>query len=250
MAIIVQKFGGSCLVDADAVKNAARIITGEYRGGNSVVAVVSAQGDTTDRLIRRADEISKRPPKRELDVLMSAGEQLSAALLAMAIGEEGCPCVALLGWQAGIVTNSVFGQARIRDIQPDRIKKELSQKKIVLVAGFQGVDRKNNMTTLGRGGSDTTAVAGAYGIGADVCEIYSDVDGVFTIRPAVAPSNLLKGLEINGADIVVDRSMATNKPGCFAAGDCTGRPYQLTKAVGEGNVAAHSIVAYLAERQA
>jgi len=136
MSVIVMKFGGSCIVDANAVKNAARIITGEYEKGNSVVAVVSAQGDTTDRLIRAAGEISQKPPKRELDVLMSAGEQLSVSLLAMAVSELGVSCVTLLGWQAGIVTNSVFGHARIRDIHPERIKKELSKKKIVLVAGF------------------------------------------------------------------------------------------------------------------
>lgn len=184
MSVIVMKFGGSCIVDANAVKNAARIITGEYEKGNSVVAVVSAQGDTTDRLIRAAGEISQKPPKRELDVLMSAGEQLSVSLLAMAVSELGFPCVTLLGWQAGIVTNSVFGHARIRDIHPERIKKELSKKKIVLVAGFQGVDRKENMTTLGRGGSDTTAVALAAALNAEKCQIYSKIDGIYTADPA------------------------------------------------------------------
>ena len=184
MSVIVMKFGGSCIVDANAVKNAARIITGEYEKGNSVVAVVSAQGDTTDRLIRAAGEISQKPPKRELDVLMSAGEQLSVSLLAMAVSELGFPCVTLLGWQAGIVTNSVFGHARIRDIHPERIKKELSKKKIVLVAGFQGVDKKENMTTLGRGGSDTTAVALAAALNAEKCQIYSKIDGIYTADPA------------------------------------------------------------------
>ena len=167
MGVIVQKFGGSCIVDASALKNAAKIITGEYEKGNGVVAVVSAQGDTTDKLIRAAREISDKPPKRELDVLMSAGEQLAVSMLAMAVNELGFPCVTLLGWQAGIITNSVFGHARIRDIDPERIKKELSKKKIVLVAGFQGVDRKNNMTTLGRGGSDTTAVSLAAALNAE-----------------------------------------------------------------------------------
>ena len=184
MSVIVMKFGGSCIVDANAVKNAARIITGEYEKGNSVVAVVSAQGDTTDRLIQAASEISLKPPKRELDVLMSAGEQLSVSLLAMAVSELGFPCVTLLGWQAGIVTNSVFGHARIRDIHPERIKKELSKKKIVLVAGFQGVDKKENMTTLGRGGSDTTAVALAAALNAEKCQIYSRIDGIYTADPA------------------------------------------------------------------
>ena len=184
MSVIVMKFGGSCIVDANAVKNAARIITGEYEKGNSVVAVVSAQGDTTDRLIQAASEISLKPPKRELDVLMSAGEQLSVSLLAMAVSELGFPCVTLLGWQAGIVTNSVFGHARIRDIHPERIKKELSKKKIVLVAGFQGVDKKENMTTLGRGGSDTTAVALAAALNAEKCQIYSKIDGIYTADPA------------------------------------------------------------------
>ena len=187
MAIIVQKFGGSCLVDAAAVKNAARIITEEYEKGSGVVAVVSAQGDTTDRLIAQADEFSQKPPKRELDVLMSAGEQISAALLAMAVSELGFPCVTLLGWQAGIVTNSVFGHARIRDIDTDRIKKELAKKHIVLVAGFQGVDKKNNMTTLGRGGSDTTAVALAAALNAEKCQIFSKIDGIYTADPACVP---------------------------------------------------------------
>ena len=194
--IIVQKFGGSCLIDAQAVKNAARIITGEYEKGRGVVAVVSAQGDTTDRLIDKANEISLHPPKRELDVLMSAGEQLSAALLAMAVSEMGFPCVTLLGWQAGIITNSVFGHARIRDIQTDRIKKELSKKNIVLVAGFQGVDRKNNMTTLGRGGSDTTAVSLAAALNAEKCQIYSKIDGIYTADPATVP-DAVKLKEIN-----------------------------------------------------
>ena len=187
MSVIVMKFGGSCIVDAAAVKNAARIITGEYEKGNGVVAVVSAQGDTTDRLIQAANEISERPPKRELDVLMSAGEQLALALLAMAVSELGTPCVTLLGWQAGIVTNSVFGHARIRDIHPERIKKELAGKKVVLVAGFQGVDKKENMTTLGRGGSDTTAVSLAAALNAEKCQIYSKIDGIYTADPDCVP---------------------------------------------------------------
>ena len=187
MGVIVQKFGGSCIVDASALKNAAKIITGEYEKGNGVVAVVSAQGDTTDKLIRAAREISDKPPKRELDVLMSAGEQLAVSMLAMAVNELGFPCVTLLGWQAGIITNSVFGHARIRDIDPERIKKELSKKKIVLVAGFQGVDRKNNMTTLGRGGSDTTAVSLAAALNAEKCQIYSKIDGIYTADPETVP---------------------------------------------------------------
>ena len=187
MSIIVQKFGGSCITDAAAVKNAARIITEEYARGNGVVAVVSAQGDTTDKLIQAANEISLHPPKRELDVLMSAGEQLSVALLAMAVSELGVSCVTLLGWQAGIVTNSVFGNARIRDIHPERIKKELARKNVVLVAGFQGVDRKENMTTLGRGGSDTTAVSLAAALHAEKCQIYSKIDGIYTADPACVP---------------------------------------------------------------
>lgn len=187
MSIIVKKFGGSCIVDAQAVKNAAKIIAEEYEKGNDVVAVASAQGDTTDRLIGKANEISLKPPKRELDVLMSAGEQLSVALLAMAVSELGYPCVTLLGWQAGITTNSVYGHARIRDIDPDRIKKELFKKRIVLVAGFQGVDKKNNMTTLGRGGSDTTAVALAAALNAEKCQIYSKIDGIYTADPATVP---------------------------------------------------------------
>ena len=187
MGIVIQKFGGSCISDAAALKNAAKIITDEYNKGNRVVAVVSAQGNTTDELIKKASCISPRPPKRELDVLMSAGEQLALALLGMAVSDLGYQCVTLLGWQAGIMTNSVYGHARIRDINTDRIKKELSKKNIVLVAGFQGVDKNGNMTTFGRGGSDTTAVALAAALGADKCQIYSKTDGIYTADPEKFP---------------------------------------------------------------
>lgn len=183
MSIVIQKFGGSCVSDTYGIRNAARIIVNEYKKGSSVVAVVSAQGDTTDRLIRFSGEVSERPPERELDVIMSAGEQMSAALLSMAVNDLGCRCVSLLGWQAGIITNSVYGNARIRDINTDRIRKELTAGNIVIAAGFQGVDRKNNMTTLGRGGSDTTAVSLAAALDAEKCQIYSIIDGIYTADP-------------------------------------------------------------------
>lgn len=196
MPIVVQKFGGSCIADAEAIKNAARIIAAEYKKGSDIVVVVSAQGDTTDILIKECLKINGHPPERELDVIMSAGEQLSAGLLAAAVNELGYKCISLLGWQAGIVTNSVYGHARIRDIDTARIKKELSEKKIVIVAGFQGVDKRGNMTTFGRGGSDTTAVSLAAALDAEKCQIYSIIDGIYTADPVKVP-DAVKIKEIN-----------------------------------------------------
>lgn len=183
MSFIVQKFGGSSVADKKRVFNVADIITKAYAKGNSVVAVVSAQGDTTDDLLEKAYEINDCPSKREMDMLLTAGEQMSASLLAMAIEKMGYPVVSLLGWQAGFVTSSAYGNARIKRIEPERIQKELDKKNIVIVAGFQGINRYDDMTTLGRGGSDTSAVAIAAVMNADLCQIFTDVEGVFTADP-------------------------------------------------------------------
>lgn len=188
MGIVVQKFGGSSVANAQRIMNVANIITEKYKEGNSMVVVVSAQGDTTDDLIEKAAEINTRPSKREMDMLLSSGEQISIALLAMAIEKLGFPVISLTGWQAGFLTNSAHGAARIRSIQKERIEKELDQRKIVIVAGFQGLNRYDDITTLGRGGSDTSAVALAAALRADVCQIYTDVDGVYTADPRKVPS--------------------------------------------------------------
>lgn len=185
MSLVVKKFGGSSVANADKVRNVAEIITDEYKAGNSVVVVVSAQGDTTDDFLEKAAEINKKPSKREMDVLLSAGEQISMALLAMAIEKIGCPVVSLTGWQAGVVTNSIYSNARIKKINTERIKKELDSNRIVIVAGFQGINKYDDITTLGRGGSDTSAVALAAALHADKCEIYTDVDGVYTADPRI-----------------------------------------------------------------
>ncbi|HCW80259.1 MAG TPA: aspartate kinase [Ruminococcaceae bacterium] len=183
MGLIVQKFGGSSVADAKRVLHVADIVTKTYAKGNNVVAVVSAQGDTTDDLIAKAMEINENPSKREMDMLLTTGEQASAALLAMAIEKLGYPVISLLGWQAGFVTNSVYGSARIKRVDPERIRKEIDKKNIVVVTGFQGINRYDDMTTLGRGGSDTSAVAIAAAMHADLCQIYTDVEGVFTADP-------------------------------------------------------------------
>ena len=185
MAIIVQKFGGSSVADAAKVNNVAGRVADTYREGNSVVVVVSAQGDTTDDLIEKAHEINESPSKREMDMLLASGEQISIALLAMAIEKIGIPVVSLTGWQAGFHTHSNSGNARIHNIDTERIMSELDKKKIVIVAGFQGIDKYDDITTLGRGGSDTSAVAIAAAIHADKCEIYTDVDGVYTADPRI-----------------------------------------------------------------
>ncbi len=185
MNLIVKKFGGSSVANAERVRNVAEIITDEYKAGNSVVVVVSAQGDTTDDFLEKAAEINTKPSKREMDVLLSAGEQISMALLAMAIEKIGCPVVSLTGWQAGVSTNSVYGAARIKKINTERIMKELDSNRIVIVAGFQGINKYDDITTLGRGGSDTSAVALAAALHADKCEIYTDVDGVYTADPRI-----------------------------------------------------------------
>ena len=185
--LIVKKFGGSSVRDAERLQNVARIVTDAYRQGNEVVVVVSAQGDTTDDLIAKAQEINRKASKREMDMLMAAGEQISIALLAMAIEAQGCPAVSLLGWQAGFVTNSTYGSARIKRVTAERIRTELDKNRIVVVAGFQGLNRYEDVTTLGRGGSDTSAVAIAASMHADLCQIYTDVEGVYTADPRKVP---------------------------------------------------------------
>ncbi len=183
MALIVQKFGGSSVANAERVMNVAKIVTDTYKEGNDVVVVVSAQGDTTDDLIEKAQEINAKASKREMDMLLSAGEQISIALLAMGIEKLGYPVCSLLGWQAGFATNSAYGSARIKKVTAERIKEEISKKNIVIVAGFQGLNKYGDITTLGRGGSDTSAVAIAASMHADRCQIFTDVEGVYTADP-------------------------------------------------------------------
>ena len=183
MSLIVQKFGGSSVADAEKLRNVARIITDTYKAGNSVVAVLSAQGDTTDDLIEKAAELNPSASKREMDMLLSTGEQISCALCAMAIEGMGYPVVSLTGWQAGFRTNSGYGNARIKRVKTDRIEEELDKRRIVIVTGFQGITKSADITTLGRGGSDTSAVALAAALHADLCQIYTDVDGVYTADP-------------------------------------------------------------------
>ena len=183
MALIVQKFGGSSVADTARIRNVARIITETYRKGNNVVVVLSAQGDTTDDLIAKAEEINPGASRREMDMLLATGEQISISLCAMAIERMGYQAVSLTGWQAGMLTDSSYSSARIKRIRTERIQKELDKKKIVLVAGFQGINKYDDITTLGRGGSDTSAVALAAALHADLCQIYTDVDGVYTADP-------------------------------------------------------------------
>lgn len=183
MALIVQKFGGSSVANADKVRNVAQIVTQTCSEGNDVVVVVSAQGDTTDDLIEKAAEINPKASRREMDVLLTAGEQMSASLLAMAIEKLGFPVISLLGWQAGFQTSSAYGNARIKSIKTDRLRAEIGRKNIVVVAGFQGINKYDDVTTFGRGGSDTTAVALAASLHAERCQIFTDVEGVYTADP-------------------------------------------------------------------
>jgi len=183
MGLIVQKFGGSSVADADKIRNVARTITETYRRGHDVVVVLSAQGDTTDDLITKAKEINPNASKREMDMLLSTGEQISVALCAMAIEAMGYSVKSLTGWQAGIRTDSSYNAARIKRISTERILSELDKRSIVIVTGFQGYNKYDDVTTLGRGGSDTSAVALAAALHADLCQIYTDVDGVYTADP-------------------------------------------------------------------
>ena len=183
MSLIVQKFGGSSVANAERLFNVARIVSDTYNKKNSVVVVVSAQGDTTDDLIEKAMEINPHPSKREMDALLSTGEQISASLLAMALEKLGYPVISLTGWQAGFHTDTNHGASRIKDVQAERIENELAKNNIVIVTGFQGINRYDDITTLGRGGPDTSAVAIAAVLKADLCQIYTDVDGVYTADP-------------------------------------------------------------------
>ena len=220
MALIVQKFGGSSVADAERIFRVAGRITKTYAAGNDVVVVLSAQGDTTDDLITKAEEINPEASRREMDMLLACGEQQSIALMAMAIEKLGYPVVSLCGWQVGITTNSNHSDARIRRVDCDRVRQELDRKRIVLVAGFQGIDRSGDVTTLGRGGSDTTAVAMAVALQADLCQIFTDVDGVYTSDPRVVPEakkldeityNEMLELASLGAQVLHNRSVELAK---------------------------------------
>ncbi|NLM50561.1 MAG: aspartate kinase [Clostridiaceae bacterium] len=220
MALIVQKYGGTSVKDAERIFNVANRVVEYYDQGHSMVVVVSAQGDTTDELIEKAKEINEKPSNREMDVLLSTGEQISIALLAMAIEKLGYPVISLTGWQAGIHTYSKNTIARIKRIDTERIKRELDKKNIVIVAGFQGINKYDDITTLGSGGSDTTAVALAAALHADLCQIYTDVDGVYTADPRVV-KNAYKLDEISydemlelatlGANVLHNRSVEMAK---------------------------------------
>ena len=214
--LIVQKYGGTSLQDADKIRKAAKRAAELAGVGHKVVVVVSAQGDTTDLMIEKATQINKHRAAREMDAYLAAGEQMSAGLLAMAIGALGCGAVSLTGWQAGIHTDGVHGNARIRQIDTSRIQKELAAGKIVVVAGFQGVDPEGDITTLGRGGSDTTAVALAAYLQADKCQIFTDVEGVYDRDPRVFADAVrfdrigygkMLALIENGAQVLHDRSV-------------------------------------------
>ena len=214
--LIVVKFGGSSLAGPDAVRRSAEIIARTVRRGAMVAAVLSAQGDATDELLSAAGLYSPNPSPRELDMLLSTGEQASVALMAMALGEMGVAATSLTGWQAGMETDAVFGEARIRRVDPVRVRRELELGRTALVAGFQGVTRSGEITTLGRGGSDTTAVALAAALGADECRIYTDVEGIYTADPRlVSAARKLERIDVEemrrlasmGAQVLHDRSV-------------------------------------------
>ncbi|WP_295472650.1 aspartate kinase [uncultured Subdoligranulum sp.] len=187
MALIVQKFGGTSVKDRSRIFNVARIVANTRNAGNEVVVVVSAQGDTTDDLIAKAAEITGNPSSREMDMLLATGEQISISLLAMALQEIGVSAVSLTGWQAGFVTDRAYSRARIKRLDTERVESELARNRVVVVAGFQGLNRSDDITTLGRGGSDTSAVALAAALHADRCQIFTDVEGVYTADPRKIP---------------------------------------------------------------
>ncbi|HSA07188.1 MAG TPA: aspartate kinase [Candidatus Gastranaerophilales bacterium] len=220
MAIVVQKFGGSSVADPAKIKNVAKAVTREYKNGNQVVVVVSAMGKTTDYLVKLANEIALNPDTRELDMLLSSGEQVSISLLAMAIQESGCPAISMLASQIGIITESIHSKARIVDIKTDKIKKHLDANKIVVAAGFQGITPEGEITTLGRGGSDTSAVALAAALKAERCDIYTDVNAIYTADPRMVPYasrldkvSYVEMLELArvGAKVLHPRSVETAK---------------------------------------
>ena len=214
--LIVQKYGGTSLGNGDKIRSAAKRAARLQGEGHNIVIVVSAQGDTTDLMIEKASHINKRRAAREMDAYLAAGEQMSAGLLAMAIGALGCASVSLTGWQAGIRTDGVHGNAKILDIDTSRIRQELEAGKIVVVSGFQGVDADGDITTLGRGGSDTTAVALAAYLRSDKCQIFTDVDGIYDRDPRIFPDaqrferigyEKMMSLIENGAQVLHDRSV-------------------------------------------
>ena len=220
MGLIVQKFGGTSVADTDRLRNVAKIITDTYKAGNQVVAVLSAQGDTTDDLIAMAGKVNPNASNREMDMLLSTGEQISVSLCAMAIEALGCPVISLTGWQAGMFTNTVSRNARIKRVDTERIEAELNQRKIVIVTGFQGINRNQDITTLGRGGSDTSAVALAAALDAELCQIYTDVDGVYTADPRTVKGarkldevtyNEMLELATLGAQVLHNRSVEIAK---------------------------------------
>ena len=187
MGLIVQKFGGSSVKDRDRIFNVARIVMNTRNAGNDVVVVVSAQGDTTDDLIAKAAEITSDPSHREMDMLLAAGEEISISLLTMALQELGVSAISLTGWQAGFNTDRAYSKARIKRLDTERVESELARNRVVVVAGFQGLNRSDDITTLGRGGSDTSAVALAAALHADRCQIFTDVEGVYTADPRKIP---------------------------------------------------------------
>lgn len=214
--LIVQKYGGTSIGDSTRLLAAAKRVAGLARQGTQMVVVVSAQGDTTDAMIEKAVQVNRRGSSREMDAYLAAGEQMSAGLMAMAIGALGCPAVSFCGWQAGIQTDAVYGNAKILNIDTNRILQELNMGNVVVVAGFQGVAENGDITTLGRGGSDTTAVALAAALKADSCQIFTDVDGVYDRDPRIYPDaerfgrisyeKMLRLIE-NGAQVLHDRSV-------------------------------------------
>ena len=220
MGLIVQKFGGTSVADTDRLRNVAKIITDTYKAGNQVVAVLSAQGDTTDDLIAMAGKVNPNASNREMDMLLSTGEQISVSLCAMAIEALGCPVISLTGWQAGMFTNTVSRNARIKRVDTERIEAELNPRTSVSVTGFQGINRNQDITTLGRGGSDTSAVALAAALDAELCQIYTDVDGVYTADPRTVKGarkldevtyNEMLELATLGAQVLHNRSVEMAK---------------------------------------
>lgn len=186
--LIVKKFGGSSVANKERIYNVARRCIADYHNGNDVVVVLSAMGDTTDGLIQKAKEINPNPPKREMDMLYTTGEQISVALMSMAMNSLGVPAISLNAFQVAMHTTSKYGNARLKHIDTERIRNELDNKKIVIITGFQGINKYDDFTTLGRGGSDTTAVALAAALNADACEIFTDVEGVYTADPRIVPN--------------------------------------------------------------
>ena len=221
MGLIVQKFGGSSVRDRERLLRAMRIVRRTWEQGDDVVVVLSAQGDTTDALLARARELTEEPPLRELDALLATGETASVALGAIALASLGVPAVSLSGWQVPVGTDGTHGGANVRSVGAERIRQELAQRRVVLAAGFQGVDAAGDVTTLGRGGSDTSAVALAAFLGAERCIIYTDVDGVYTTDPRVCPTarrlaavscDQMLRLAANGAQVLHDRRHARRAP--------------------------------------